>query len=150
MVSTAHPTEKLSEIGQKTPMRYPQIIPVHLSEKVKIILGVFLCFIHAEYPVACYVGSKLLQNLYPKGQNSLILHPHAAEIGILKILPVYLSIHVLQIHQFSDLRMHENMMTPIYPGKMGPESLYDQKKIIKGDVSEPARIFLRIFCRFDI
>jgi hypothetical protein len=26
-------------------MRYPQIIPVHLSEKVKIILGVFLCFI---------------------------------------------------------------------------------------------------------
>jgi GntR family transcriptional repressor for pyruvate dehydrogenase complex len=30
-----------------------------------------------------------LQNLYPKGQNSVILRPLAAEIGILKILPVY-------------------------------------------------------------
>ncbi|MBN2501280.1 MAG: MFS transporter [Anaerolineales bacterium] len=46
-------------------------------------------FILAEYPVACYAGSKLLQNLYPKGQNSVILRPLAAEIGILKILPIY-------------------------------------------------------------
>jgi len=42
-----------------------------------------------EYPVACYAGSKLEQNLYPKGQNSVILRPLAAEIGILKILQVY-------------------------------------------------------------
>jgi hypothetical protein len=31
----------------------------------------------------------LLQNLYPKGQNSVIPRPLAAGIGILKVLPVY-------------------------------------------------------------
>jgi hypothetical protein len=58
-----------------------------------ISLSGFFQFILAEYPVACYVGSKLLQNLYPKGQNSVILRPLAAEIGILKILPVYFAFY---------------------------------------------------------
>ena len=42
-----------------------------------------------EYPVACHVGSVSEQNLYPKGQNSVILRPLAAEIGVLKILQIY-------------------------------------------------------------
>jgi hypothetical protein len=35
----------------------------------------------------------LLQNLYPKGQNSVIPRPLAAGIGILKVLPVYFSLN---------------------------------------------------------
>jgi hypothetical protein len=46
-------------------------------------------FILTEYSAACCVGSMLLQNLYPKGQNSVIPRPLAAGIGILKVLPVY-------------------------------------------------------------
>jgi glycerol-3-phosphate acyltransferase PlsY len=48
-----------------------------------------MIIILTEYSAACCVGSMLLQNLYPKGQNSVIPRPLAAGIGILKVLPVY-------------------------------------------------------------
>ena len=52
----------------------------------------FKVLFSTEYPVACYAGSKFLQNLYPKGQNSVILRPLAAEIGVLKIFVLIRSI----------------------------------------------------------
>jgi hypothetical protein len=51
-----------------------------------------------EYSAACCVGSMLLQNLYPKGQNSVIPRPLAAGIGILKVLPVYFDLETDRIN----------------------------------------------------
>jgi hypothetical protein len=42
-----------------------------------------------EYPVACYAGSELKQNLHPEGAKFRNTPKLAAVIGILKILPVY-------------------------------------------------------------
>ena len=42
-----------------------------------------------KYPVACYAGSTLKQNLLPKGEKFRNTPQLAAVIGILKILQVY-------------------------------------------------------------
>jgi hypothetical protein len=59
------------------------------KKRLKSLLQALQEFILTEYSAACCVGSMLLQNLYPKGQNSVIPRPLAAGIGILKVLPVY-------------------------------------------------------------
>ena len=45
-----------------------------------------------EYPVACYAGSAFKQNLHPEGAKFRNTPQLTAVIGILKILPVYLSL----------------------------------------------------------
>ena len=44
-----------------------------------------------KYPVACYAGSTLKQNLFPEGAKFRNTPQLAAVIGILKILQVYFS-----------------------------------------------------------
>jgi hypothetical protein len=51
----------------------------------------------------------LLQNLYPKGQNSVIPRPLAAGIGILKVLPVYFSKKVSDPRKESEMKLKKRI-----------------------------------------